>query len=60
MSQPTEEGRKRHEPNGYYMEEDFGDYYPCTCDEKCSQSCKGGCGCEACRASYVDAMEICD
>ncbi len=28
----------------------------CTCTDKCNDPCKGECGCNACRTSYMDFM----
>jgi putative endonuclease len=28
----------------------------CTCTDKCSDPCKGECGCNACHTSYMDFM----
>jgi putative endonuclease len=28
----------------------------CTCTDKCSDPCKGACGCNACHTSYMDFM----
>lgn len=50
--QPTNEGRRRYEPDGYYTAN--GDQVPCTCQPSCPFNCKGQCGCEACRQSYQD------
>lgn len=45
---PTEEGKRRWEPDGYY------DGDPCTCKPECPAACKGQCGCEGCRTAYND------
>jgi len=52
---PTEEGKKRYPPTGYYQEQSFEDDYPCTCKPECKDPCKGECGCEACHARDADA-----
>lgn len=31
-------------------------YKGCTCPSACPKSCKGECGCEACRAAYADFL----
>ncbi len=49
---PTEEGKKRWPPNGVYAGE------PCTCEEDCSEPCKGECGCQACWGSYADFLSM--
>lgn len=46
--QPTEEGKRRWEPDGYY------DGVPCTCKPECPAARKGQCGCEGCRTAYAD------
>lgn len=48
--QPTEEGKKRFPPTGFYEE------YPCTCDALCDPVCKGKCGCDACHIEYSDVL----
>lgn len=53
MAVPTSVSRKNYPdsvPPGYYED------YPCTCDPQCDDPCKGGCGCEACSASYEDYL----
>jgi hypothetical protein len=47
---PTEEGRKRYEPDGYY------EGIACICDKQCPVDCKGECGCEACQNAYSDFL----
>src|ERR1043165_8964107 len=47
---PTEEGKRRFEPDGLY------DGIPCTCLPTCEYPCGGKCGCEACRAERADVM----
>lgn len=49
--EPTEEGKKRHPPNGIYDSE-----YACTCIPTCANPCKGGCGCKACDTAYQDFL----
>ena len=53
ITEPTEEGKLRYPPDGYY-EGDCKCHIPCTCTSECRNPCKGECGCEACRAEYVD------
>ena len=47
---PTEEGRRRLPPDGYYRDDD--DEWPCTCTEKCPDPCRGHCDCPAHRTLY--------
>lgn len=47
---PTEEGKKRHPPDGLYED------YACTCTESCRRPCNGQCGCKACGAAYSDFL----
>jgi hypothetical protein len=48
--QPTEEGKRRYEPDGLY------EGLPCTCKDSCPYDCKGQCGCEACLSAYSDQV----
>ncbi len=52
MSEPTEEGKLRYAPTGYY------DEIPCTCKPECPDACKGECGCEACATAYSDFLQL--
>jgi hypothetical protein len=57
---PTEEGRRRYPPHGYWDADDqeTGEGgVPCTCVTGCPYGCAGGCGCSACGMAYCDAME---
>jgi hypothetical protein len=51
---PTKRGIKNYPQNGYYDED-----YPCTCNDSCSDTCKGECGCPACHIGYQDVLS-CD
>lgn len=54
MNEPTDTGKERF-PNGFY--DGWRGSVPCTCKPDCEIDCKGrGCGCEACRDEYSDAM----
>lgn len=59
MTAPTEEGKKRFPPNGFYCG-DFSDnpewWEPCTCKRECPDPCKGSCGCKACGTEYSDYL----
>ena len=44
---------------GYQIYCMSGGYYndiPCTCNENCTDWCKGECGCEACDECYQDYL----
>ena len=57
QKEPTEEGKKRYSPDGYYRDHPTdGERYPCLCTEECMRPCKGECGCPACDASYNDYL----
>jgi hypothetical protein len=65
MKTPTEEGKRRYPPTGYYFApegffqtefegEVIGE--PCTCDEHCAKPCRGesgDCECGACSLQSV-------
>lgn len=51
MTVPSETGKERYYPDGYY------DGTPCTCKPDCSSSCKGECGCSACASCYGDHID---
>jgi len=51
--EPTEEGKVKYPPDGYYSANEIPGT-PCTCTEECDNNCKGECGCEACNESYQD------
>ena len=55
---PTDEGKKRYEPDGIYTGGmNDRDYWKiCTCKPECDHPCKGVCGCEACHMSYMDFL----
>ena len=53
-SHPTEEGKRRYEPDGLYTVN--GNATPCTCVSACPTACKGGCGCDACSEAYGDYL----
>ncbi len=54
---PTAYGRDLYPPNGYYAEGEYGQEFPCTCQEECGHGCKGvQCKCAACHASYMDYL----
>ena len=55
---PTDKGKEKYPPNGYYDEDDSGQEYPCTCEPDCKYDCKGECGCYACHWAYVDVMSL--
>ena len=40
------------EGDGYYIAN--CDRVPCTCNDSCTYSCKGQCGCKACHQAYQD------
>lgn len=54
MNTPTDEGRRRYPPDGYFLDVEGlfeGDTKePCTCMPQCPAGCDGQCGCDACRA----------
>ncbi len=54
MVNPTEEGKRRWDPDGFYTANDNNT--PCTCELSCALSCKGECGCEACSEAYGDFL----
>ena len=49
---PTEEGKRRWDPDGYY------EGIPCICNESCKPDCKGECGCHACGQAYQDQLSV--
>jgi len=51
---PTEVGRERYSPDGYYTAN--GENVPCTCRKICPNNCKGQCGCLACHDAYGDFL----
>jgi hypothetical protein len=52
---PTEEGKRRYPPDGFY------DGSPCRCKPECeAHPCPGTCGCSACASAYGDAMDYAD
>jgi hypothetical protein len=53
--QPTDEGRKRYEADGFYVV-DADWRIACTCKPTCPADCKGECGCKACEAAYQDFL----
>lgn len=55
---PTDSGKKRYEPDGYYTANCSKDERgtPCTCEDNCPHDCKGQCGCHACCEAYGDFM----
>jgi hypothetical protein len=58
---PSERGLKEYPPNGYYMESEHGQEYPCICTEACPNGCSGQkCECPACAAAYGDFLELGD
>lgn len=60
MDTPTKEGKKRYPPDGVYTggfsEKDSEFWEICTCLPTCHNSCKGQCGCKACKACYADFL----
>ena len=53
--QPTEEGKKRYDSDGFYTANSQPGT-PCTCKDTCPYDCKGQCGCEACHEAYGDFL----
>jgi len=51
---PTNEGKRRHPPDGFY----FNTGSACTCKPVCPKPCKGGCGCRACLDAYSDFLSV--
>jgi hypothetical protein len=51
--EPTEEGKRRYPPDGYYTV-NVTPGTPCTCTLTCNEYCKGECGCAACREAHGD------
>lgn len=51
--EPTEEGKKRYSPSGFYGS------MPCICVPGCADPCMGvgNCDCEACWKEYADSLE---
>ena len=63
MEKPTEEGKRRHPPDGIYKGDFFDEadkdfWEVCTCSENCPDPCKGQCGCKACRANWNDFLSM--
>ena len=55
---PSKRGIELYPPDGLYKG-DFDEtesemWIPCTCNDGCSNYCKGKCGCVACRMQYCD------
>jgi len=57
---PSESGKKRYKPDGFYTanSEPGERGTPCTCAESCPYDCKGQCGCEACHEAYGDFVSL--
>lgn len=57
---PTDEGKRRYPPDGYYIANvEPGECgTPCTCKPSCPWACKGECGCEACHEGYGDFLSV--
>ena len=51
--EPTEEGKRRYPPDGYYTV-NVTPGTPCTCTLTCNEYCTGECGCAACREAHSD------
>jgi len=63
MEKPTEEGMRRHPPDGIYKGGFFADadkifWEACTCSSDCPYPCKGQCDCKACNANYNDFLSM--
>ncbi len=61
MQTPTEEGKRRYPPDGYYDAQLADEPQPCVCTPACPKACTGNvhqectgepAGCPACKSMY--------